>query len=50
MTAKIGIRGFAYKPVVKADLARLVRRVLDETHPQDTAAEPEELARPHAAT
>lgn len=50
MASKMGIRGFAYKPVVKADLAKLVRRVLDETHPLDTAAEPEELATPHAAT
>jgi CheY-like chemotaxis protein len=29
--AEIGIKGFAYKPLVKADLARLVRRVLDKT-------------------
>ena len=28
--AKIGIRAFAYKPLVKADLARIVRKVLDE--------------------
>ena len=27
---KIGIRAFAYKPIVKADLARTVRKVLDE--------------------
>jgi CheY-like chemotaxis protein/Fe2+ transport system protein FeoA len=27
--AEIGIRGFAYKPLVKADLANLVRKVLD---------------------
>jgi two-component system, cell cycle sensor histidine kinase and response regulator CckA len=26
----MGIKGFAYKPIVKADLARTVRRVLDE--------------------
>jgi PAS domain S-box-containing protein len=50
MAAKIGIRGFAYKPVVKADLAKLVRRVLDETQPLDTAPEPEEIVTPHAAT
>ncbi len=29
--AKIGIKAFAYKPVVKADLAKIVRKVLDET-------------------
>ena len=28
--ADIGIRAFAYKPIVKADLAKTVRRVLDE--------------------
>ena len=28
--AQIGIRAFAYKPIVKADLARTVRNVLDE--------------------
>lgn len=28
--AKIGIKAFAYKPVVKADLAKTVRKVLDE--------------------
>ncbi len=28
--AKIGIRAFAYKPVVKADLAKTVRKVLDD--------------------
>ena len=29
--AKIGIKAFAYKPIVKADLAKAVRKVLDET-------------------
>jgi len=28
--AQIGIKAFAYKPVVKADLAKIVRKVLDE--------------------
>ena len=28
--SEIGIKAFAYKPVVKADLARTVRKVLDE--------------------
>ena len=28
--AEIGIKAFAYKPIVKADLARTVRKVLDE--------------------
>ncbi|RLB76707.1 MAG: hypothetical protein DRH24_17435 [Deltaproteobacteria bacterium] len=28
--AKIGIKAFAYKPIVKADLAKIVRKVLDE--------------------
>ncbi len=28
---EIGIKAFAYKPIVKADLAVTVRRVLDET-------------------
>ncbi|MFC1825888.1 PAS domain S-box protein, partial [Thermodesulfobacteriota bacterium] len=28
--AKIGIKAFAYKPIVKADLAKTVRKVLDE--------------------
>jgi two-component system cell cycle sensor histidine kinase/response regulator CckA len=27
---EIGIKAFAYKPVVKADLAKTVRKVLDE--------------------
>ncbi len=29
--AKIGIKAFAYKSVVKADLAKIVRKVLDDT-------------------
>jgi PAS domain S-box-containing protein len=29
--SEIGIKAFAYKPVVKADLAKTVRKVLDET-------------------
>jgi len=29
--SEIGIKGFAYKPVVKVDLAKIVRKVLDET-------------------
>ena len=29
--AEIGIKAFAYKPIVKADLAKTVRKVLDET-------------------
>ena len=29
-TADIGIKAFVYKPVVKADLAKTVRKVLDE--------------------
>ncbi|MDJ0783612.1 MAG: PAS domain S-box protein [Desulfosarcinaceae bacterium] len=32
MAREIGIKGFAYKPLVKADLARLVRSVLDGAH------------------
>jgi CheY-like chemotaxis protein len=28
--SEIGIKAFAYKPVVKADLAKIVRKVLDE--------------------
>jgi hypothetical protein len=35
--AEIGIKGFAYKPLVKADLAKLVRKVLDGT--KDTRME-----------
>jgi two-component system cell cycle sensor histidine kinase/response regulator CckA len=27
---EIGIKGFAYKPVVKSDLAQTVRKVLDD--------------------
>jgi len=27
---EIGIKAFAYKPVIKADLAKTVRKVLDE--------------------
>ncbi len=30
MASRLGIRAYAYKPVVKADLARTVRKVLDE--------------------
>jgi PAS domain S-box-containing protein len=30
IAAEIGIKAFAYKPVVKADLAKIVRKVLDE--------------------
>ena len=29
--AEIGVKAFAYKPIVKADLAKIVRNVLDET-------------------
>ncbi|MDA8139092.1 MAG: ATP-binding protein [Desulfobacteraceae bacterium] len=29
--AALGIRGFAYKPIVRAELAKLVRKALDET-------------------
>ena len=29
--SKIGIRAFAYKPIIRADLARTVRRALDES-------------------
>ena len=29
--AEMGIKAFAYKPIVKADLAKIVRKVLDET-------------------
>jgi CheY-like chemotaxis protein len=31
IAAEIGIKAFAYKPMVKADLARTVRKVFDET-------------------
>ncbi|MBT8349701.1 MAG: response regulator [Deltaproteobacteria bacterium] len=31
MAAEIGIKAFTYKPVLKADLAKTVRKVLDET-------------------
>ncbi len=30
LAAKIGIKAFAYKPVVTADLAKMVRTVLDK--------------------
>ena len=30
MVSKIGIKGLAYKPIVKNDLAEVVRKVLDE--------------------
>ena len=30
--AEIGIKAFAYKPVTRADLAKTVRRVLDEAN------------------
>ena len=30
--SKIGIKAFAYKPMVKAELAKIVRKVLDERH------------------
>lgn len=30
IASEIGIRAFAYKPIVKADLAKIVRKVLDE--------------------
>ena len=29
--SEIGIKAFVYKPVVKADLAKIVRQVLDES-------------------
>ena len=32
LAAQIGIKAFAYKPVVKADLAKTVRKVLDEAN------------------
>ena len=32
--SKIGIKGFAYKPVVTSDLAKTVRKVLDEAKGQ----------------
>jgi CheY-like chemotaxis protein len=31
LASEIGIKAFAYKPMVKADLAKTVRKVLDET-------------------
>ena len=34
--AAIGIKAFAYKPVVKADLAKTVRKVLDEAKGVET--------------
>jgi PAS domain S-box-containing protein len=34
--AKIGIRAFAYKPIIKADLAKTVRKVLDDRQEQTT--------------
>jgi|GEM_PF-1412252 len=36
--ATIGIRAVAYKPIVKADLARIVRKVLDDQQPKQTTA------------
>ncbi len=30
MASTLGVKGFAYKPIVRADFARLVRKVLDE--------------------
>jgi len=32
ITAEVGIKAFAYKPIVKADLAKTVRKVLDEAN------------------
>jgi signal transduction histidine kinase/CheY-like chemotaxis protein len=32
----IGIKAFAYKPIVKADLAKIVRKVLDDQQPPKT--------------
>jgi PAS domain S-box-containing protein len=32
--SEIGIKAFAYKPMVKADLAKTVRKVLDDARPQ----------------
>ena len=34
--AKIGVKAFAYKPIVKADLAKTVRKVLDEAKTADS--------------
>lgn len=33
--SKIGIKALAYKPIVKADLAKTVRKVLDEANPSE---------------
>jgi len=33
---EIGIKAFAYKPIVKADLAKTVRKVLDEAKTSTT--------------
>jgi len=30
--AEIGIKAFVYKPIVKADLTKMVRKVLDEAN------------------
>jgi hypothetical protein len=30
--AEIGIKAFAYKPIVKADLAKIVRKVLEKAN------------------
>ena len=34
IAAQIGIKGFAYKPVVKNDLAKMIRKVMDEASPK----------------
>jgi CheY-like chemotaxis protein len=46
--AEIGIKGFAYKPLVKADLADLVRRVLDESRDIEIR-EATKAAAPHSS-
>ena len=38
--SEIGIKAFAYKPVVKADLAKTVRKVLDEANSESCAYYP----------
>lgn len=49
VAADIGIKGFAYKPLIKADLAKLVRRILDKTKSPETE-DGAEAAAPHTTS
>ena len=41
IASQIGIRAFADKPIVKADLAKTIRKVLDEAKTKSFRKEPE---------